>query len=77
MIRELDAVVLTRNLPKQGLKRGDVGIVVLLHGSVGYGIEFLTPEGETIAVVSLTTDLVRPMGRVDQPDSRSGQKHGA
>ena len=31
MIHELDTVVLTCNLPALGLKRGDVGTVVLVH----------------------------------------------
>ena len=32
-IKELDAVALTCDLPEQGLKRGDVGTVVLVHGT--------------------------------------------
>ena len=32
-IKELDAVALTRDLPKHGLKRGDVGTAVLVHGN--------------------------------------------
>ena len=33
MIRELDNVVLTVDLPEHGLKKGDVGTVVLVHDS--------------------------------------------
>ena len=35
MIRELDCVVLTADLPEYGLKRGDVGAVVLAHEPAG------------------------------------------
>ncbi len=65
MIRELDMVVLTGNLPRDGLKRGDVGVVVLLHGSTGYGVEFFNAAGETVAVISLDKDLVRPLEAQD------------
>ena len=54
VIRELDRVVLTTNLRKHGLKRGDVGTVVLRHGSRGYEVEFMTLDGQTVAVVSVT-----------------------
>lgn len=63
MIRELDTVVLTTDLPAHGLKRGDVGTIALLHQAGGYEVEFMTLDGETIAVLSLAVDQVRPIGR--------------
>jgi hypothetical protein len=63
MIGELDSIVLTRDLPEHGLKRGDVGTVVLVHGTGGYEVEFMTLDGEIVAVVSLVSDQVRPVGR--------------
>ena len=62
MIRELDSVVLACDFPEHGLKRGDVGTVVLLHSGGGYEAEFMTLDGETLAVVSLFSDQVRPIG---------------
>jgi len=62
MIRELDSVVLTVDLLEYGLKRGDVGTVVLVHGAEGYEVEFMTLDGQTVAVVSLATEQVRPVG---------------
>ena len=54
MISELDSVVLADDLPEHGLKRGDIGTVVLTHqGGAGYEVEFMTLDGETVAVVSL------------------------
>ncbi len=63
MIAELDSAVLTVDLPDHRLKRGDVGTVVLVHGDRGYEVEFVTLDGETVAVVSLSADQVRPIGR--------------
>ncbi len=71
MIRELDTVVLTTDLPAHGLKRGDVGTIALLHKSGGYEVEFMTLDGETVAVVSLTADQVRPIGRREIANARS------
>ncbi len=63
MIRELDSVVLACDLPEHGLKRGDVGTVVLVHPGAGYEVEFMTLDGETLAVVSLHEGQLRPIGR--------------
>jgi hypothetical protein len=63
MINELDTVVLTTELPAHSLKAGDLGTVVLVHRHGGYEVEFMTLDGETVAVVSLSPDQVRPVGR--------------
>jgi Domain of unknown function (DUF4926) len=62
MIKELDRVVLTVDLPEHGLLRGDIGTVVLEHGSNGYEVEFVALDGETVAVVSLSPSEVRAIG---------------
>jgi uncharacterized protein DUF4926 len=62
MIRELDQVVLTVDLPEHELARGDIGTVVLLHGEEGYEVEFVALDGETLAVASLSTNQVRAIG---------------
>ena len=63
MIQELDSVVLTTDLPEYGLKSGDIGTVVLVHrGGAGYEVEFVTLDGETVAVVSVSAEQVRPVG---------------
>ncbi len=62
MIRELDSVVLARDLPKYGLKAGDVGAVVHVYqGGKGFEVEFVSGEGATVAVVTLDREDVRPM----------------
>ena len=62
-IQELDQVILSRDLPEFGLCVGDVGTVVLLHrDGEGFEVEFLTLDGETIAVTTLNRDQIRPIG---------------
>jgi hypothetical protein len=63
MIKELDSVVLTTDLPEHGLARGDIGTVVLIHdlGS-GYTVEFMTLAGKTVAVVTLLASQIRAIG---------------
>lgn len=64
MIRELDTVVLVRDLHDYGLKRGDVGAVVHSYADgEASEVEFVTGEGKTIAVVTLPRADIRPMRR--------------
>jgi uncharacterized protein DUF4926 len=47
MIKEHDRVVLRKPIPEQGLKMGDVGTVVHVHGKAeAFEVEFLTLHGE-------------------------------
>ena len=71
MIRELDSIVLAVDVPEHGLKRGDVGTVVLAHGANGYEVEFMTLDGETVAVVSLASGQVRPVGHREIAHARA------
>lgn len=72
MIRELDVVVLSHDLPDIGLEAGDVGTVVLIHQSgAGYEVEFTTLTGETLAVVTLRSDALRPIGPREIAHARS------
>ena len=71
MIQELDSVVLATDLPEYGLEQGDIGTVVLTHrGGEGYEVEFVTLDGETVAVVSLLASQVRPIGRREVAHAR-------
>jgi Domain of unknown function (DUF4926) len=60
MIKELNQIVLTTDLPEYGLQAGDIGTVVLVHQEgAGYEVEFVALDGETLAVVSLLAAQVR------------------
>jgi hypothetical protein len=64
MIRELESVVLTSDLPEYGLERGDIGTVVLVHrGGKGYEVEFVALDGETMAVASILASQARSVAR--------------
>ena len=71
-INELDPVALTRDLPAHGLKVGDVGTVVLVHGDgVAFEVEFVSYDGRTVALVTLERDQVRPLKAGDIPHVRA------
>jgi len=66
MIKELDTIVLAKDLKEHHLKRGDVGAVVHIYESgKAFEVEFVTGEGETVAVETLSAGDVRPMRRAD------------
>jgi len=72
MIRELDTIVLTEELPRYGLRPGDVGTVVLVHqDGAGYEVEFVSLDGETVAVVSLLPSQLRPVRRRELAHART------
>jgi hypothetical protein len=64
-IKLLDTVVLLKDLPGHGLKRGDIGAVVEVYDSHGIEVEFVTAAGRTQALVTLKNDDVRPVGPTD------------
>ena len=71
MIHELDEVVLTCDLPIAGLARGDIGTVVLIHNEgEGFTVEFMTLDGETIAVETLLRNQVRPIKKREIANAR-------
>ena len=55
----LDTVVLERDLPEHGLRRGDLGAVVEVYEPDGLEVEFMRASGRTQALVELTTRDVR------------------
>lgn len=76
MIAELEEAVLLHDLPKEGLRAGDIGVVVQVFPASetvapGYMIEFMTLTGETVAVVNVTADAVRPVTAEDMRQARS------
>ncbi|MBM4080419.1 MAG: DUF4926 domain-containing protein [Planctomycetes bacterium] len=68
-------VVLTRDLPEEGLQAGDVGTVVERHDvagrETGYSVEFFDMVGNTVAVVALPGSALRAPTRADRPAVRS------
>jgi hypothetical protein len=72
MINELDRVVLTRPVAKLRLEPGDIGTVVLVHeGGKGFEVEFVTLDGETYAVTTISADGVRPISHNEIAHART------
>ena len=72
MIKELDSIVLNDDLPEHGLECGDIGTVVLIHrDGKGCEVEFVSLDGETMAVISLLPSQVRPIGRREIAHART------
>ncbi len=62
MIAELDRVILITDISEYNLEQSDIGTVVLVHqDGKGYEVEFVTLDGETVAIVSLFAAQVRPI----------------
>jgi len=60
MIKELDTVILARDMPERKLRMGDIGAVVHVHrDGAAYEVEFVTLGGETLCVVTLPAEAVR------------------
>ncbi|HEX6813208.1 MAG TPA: DUF4926 domain-containing protein [Planctomycetota bacterium] len=63
--KQLDTVVLDRDLPQHGLRRGDLGAVVEVYEPDGLEVEFVTASGKTEALLTLKIGDVRSVGDGD------------
>jgi hypothetical protein len=62
--RELDTIVLTKDLGSRGLQAGDVGVVMYVYSGKAIEAKFAA-AGTTRVVVTLSTDEFRPADRND------------
>jgi uncharacterized protein DUF4926 len=63
--KELDTVVLVRDLPESGLKNGDLGAIVHVHSPEAFEVEFVTAAGGTQALLTLNASDLRPVREDD------------
>ena len=63
--KELQTVVLNRDLPERGLRRGDLGAVVQMYEPDGLEVEFVSASGKTEALVTLKDADVRAVADGD------------
>lgn len=70
-IRQLDTVVLERDLPEHGLRRGDLGAVVHIYSGQAIDVEFVRLSGQAQALVQLKLTDVRPVQDADLPAART------
>ena len=72
MIKELDVVVLQRDLPQQRLQAGDVGTIVAVYETgQAFEVEFSTLTGRTVSVVTLQADAIRLVAPTDMTHVRA------
>ena len=57
--RELDSVVLVRDLPEAGLCAGDLGAIVHVHAPDAFEVEFVAASGRMVALRTLSPEDVR------------------
>jgi hypothetical protein len=61
-INELNLIVLTHDVEEYSLKQGDIGTAVHIYkNNTAYEVEFITGGGETLAVLTLTPNDIRPI----------------
>jgi len=60
-----EEVILTKDVPKKGLKKGDVATIVEHHPvsdeEDGYSLELFNALGDTIAVITLPDSAIEPL----------------
>ena len=62
MFKTLDTVALTRDIADKGLKAGDIGAIVHVYeDGRAYEVEFVSLRGETLALLTLGPDAIRPV----------------
>jgi len=64
MIKEHERIAITTDIPSLGLRKGDIGTVVMVHrDGEGFEVEFITLQGDTIGVETLRSSQVRSIKR--------------
>jgi len=63
--KELETVVLNRDLPEYRLRQGDLGAVVHVYEPDGLEVEFVSASGKTEALVTLKSTDVRAVADGD------------
>ncbi len=63
MLAEHSIVVLNSDMPDAGLHAGDVGAIVHVYGQgKAYEVELIDGDGTTIALMTLDSREIRPIG---------------
>ena len=76
MIKEHDCVVLTQDIPDEGLESGDVGTAIHAHRDrAAFEVEFVTLTGDTITVATVLSSQLRPVSKGDIAHVREMAPH--
>lgn len=70
-MQELERVALTEDLPEHGLKTGDIGMIVHVYAEQkGYEVEFVTLNGELVALVFVYPSQIRQLEKDEIASAR-------
>lgn len=70
-IERFSTVVLTEDLPEEELVAGDSGTAIDIYDEgAAYEVEFFALSGDTIAVATVESKMIRPATRGDVTHSR-------
>ena len=61
----LDTIVLDRDIPEHGLRKGDLGAIVEVYAADAFEVEFVTASGRTAALLPLAARDIRPVADDD------------
>ena len=61
----LDSIVLDRDVPEHGLRKGDLGAIVEVQAPDVFEVEFVTASGRTAALLTLNARDVRSVADDD------------
>ena len=68
-------VILVQDVPEEGVRAGDVGVVVERHEiagrETGYSVEFFDMLGNTVAIATVPGSALRVPTHADRPAVRS------
>ena len=64
-INVLDTIVLVKDIPEHGLKKGDLGAVVEIYPPDGLEVEFVMGSGKTLSLLTLKKIDVRSISEKD------------
>ena len=70
----LETIVLVRDLPEHGLRKGDLGAIVEIYEPDGFEVEFVTASGRTAALLTLSARDVRPVAADDLVSVRPSRR---
>ena len=70
----LETIVLVRDLPEHGLRKGDLGAIVEIYEPDGFEVEFVTASGRTAALLTLSARDVRPVAAEDLVSVRPSRR---
>jgi hypothetical protein len=61
-MQEMERVALTEDMSEHGLKAGDIGMILHIYGNhQGYEVEFVSLNGDLIALVSVYPNQIRQL----------------